>query len=488
VAGAQLAPPAAPAPPAKAGVAVEAPLDAWTRYAYGVGDIPNAVKMVTAALFGFFFYTSVMGLPARLVGLAGAIGLVWDAVIDPYVGHLSDRARLRLGRRHGFMLVGALTMGLGFWMSFSPPRGLSQGALFAWLLATGFLVRTATSIYRVPYFALGAELSRDYDQRTRITGLRGILGITGSLVAAPLAFVLFFPARGSGDPKLRYEGYPELGLAFGAVMTAFALVATLGTRARAHAGATAAAGAPPRHFLSASRQCLRNRSFRVLLGSSSLFFLAVSMTTTLSIHFHTYYARVTDSRALAAVQLAFYGTSVVGMMVWLRVSRRLEKHHLYVLGTGATGALMVALPFLVGEGRPLGTGNVPALVAGHALVGFFASTLWFVPATLLADVVDEDELATGARREGAFFGLWSFGQQLATGAAMLLTGVLVDGYAGLVPGQAVQSAQTVERIGLLYSALPGALLLVAAAWGLGYRIGRQDVMAMQRELDLRRGA
>jgi Na+/melibiose symporter-like transporter len=103
-------------------------------------------------------------------------------------------------------------------------------------------------------------------------------------------------------------------------------------------------------------------------------------------------------------------------------------------------------------------------------------------------VVDEDELATGERREGAFFGLWSFGQQLATGAALLLTGVLVDRYAGLVPGQAAQSARTVERIGLLYSAFPGVLLLVAAGWALRYRIGRREVAAIQRALDARRGA
>jgi GPH family glycoside/pentoside/hexuronide:cation symporter len=458
------------------------------RLLYAVGDIPNAVKTVLAALFGFFFYTSVMGLPGSLVGLAGAIGLAWDALIDPLVGHLSDRSRLRFGRRHGFMLAGALTMGLGFWLSFSPPRGLSPAVLFAWLLGTGFLLRTATSVFRVPYFALGAELSRDYDERTSITGLRGILGILGSLAAAPLSFVLFFPHRGAGDPKLHYEGYPLLGLAFGAVMTAFALAATFGTRAFAHVGAPPAPAARPpvRQFLSTAAGCLRNRSFRVLFGSSSLFFLAISMTSTLAIHFHTYYVRLTDSRALGGVQLAFYLSGVLGIVVWLRVSRRTERHHLYVAGTLVAGALMLALTFLVGEGRPLGTGNVPLIVAAHALVGFFASTLWFVPATLLADVVDEDELKSGERREGAFFGLWSLGQQLATGAAMLLTGVLVDHFALLVPGQAEQSPLTVRRIGLLYGALPGLLLLAAGAWAALYRLGRREVSDIQRALDARR--
>jgi GPH family glycoside/pentoside/hexuronide:cation symporter len=448
--------------------------------------VPNAVKTILAALFGFFFYTSVMGLPGSLVGLAGAIGLAYDAVIDPYIGHLSDKSRSRWGRRHAYMLAGALTMGVGFWASFSPPRGLSQAALFAWVLATGFLLRTATSVYRVPYFALGAELSRDYDERTSITALRGILGVLGSLSAAVLSFVLFFPNRGGGDPKLRYDGYPALGLAFGAAMTAFALVATFGTRSRAAtAGAPSVEAPPPRHFLTASLRCLRNRSFRVLFTSSSLFFLAVAMNTTLSIHFLTYYARIDDSKALSGSQGALYLAGFLGMVFWLRVSPRMEKQRLYVLGTLATGLLMVSGFFLVGEGNLLGTDNVAAVLAGHALVGFFSSTLWFIPAALLADVVDEDELATGERREGSFFGLFSFGQQLATGLSMVLTGLLVDRFAGLVPGQAAQSAETVRRIGLLYSVLPGTLLLVAGVAALRYTLGRRQVAAIQRELDTR---
>src|SRR6185503_21386399 len=112
------------------------------------------------------------------------IGLAWDAVIDPYIGYLSDRSRFRWGRRHVFMLAGALTMGIGFWASFAPPRGLSTTGLFLWVLGTGFVVRTATSVYRVPYFALGAELSRDYDERTSVTAFRGFLAVAGALAAA----------------------------------------------------------------------------------------------------------------------------------------------------------------------------------------------------------------------------------------------------------------------------------------------------------------
>jgi GPH family glycoside/pentoside/hexuronide:cation symporter len=156
------------------------------------------------------------------------------------------------------------------------------------------------------------------------------------------------------------------------------------------------------------------------------------------------------------------------------------------MGTMSAGLVMVAVYFLMGEGHVLGTGNVAALVAGNALVGFFASTLWFVPPSLLADVVDEDDLATGQRREGSFFGLFSFGQQLAGGAALILTGLLVDRFAGLVPGQLEQSAETVRRVGMLYALVPGALLLLAAGWSMRYGLGRSQVAAIQRALDARR--
>jgi len=466
-------------------------LDVRTKLLYAAGDIPNAVKQTLAALFGFYFYTSVMGLPASLAGLAAGIGLVWDAVIDPYIGHLSDTSRSRWGRRHAFMLAGALTMGIGFWASFAPPRGMSSTSLFLWLLGTGFLVRTATSVYRVPYFALGAELSRDYDERTSVTAFRGFLAVVGALAAGSLSFLLFFPNRTAGvDPKLDYSGYPAMGLVFGGVMTLLSLVATAGTWRWRHAfsGDGGTGAPPPRRFFAGFAQCLRRPSFRALFASSSLFHLAVSMNAALSIHFLTHYARVTESAALSAFQLAFFLAGLAGVVFWLRVSRVMEKKTLYLLGTVATAAAMLAVFLLVGEGHPLGTGNVRVLLAGHALVGFFGSTLWFVPPTLIADVIDEDELASGERREGSFFGLYSFGQQLATGMAILLTGVLVERFAGLVPGQATQAPATVWRIGLLYAVVPAGLILAAAAAALPYRIGRRETAAIQSKLDQRRAA
>lgn len=459
-------------------------LDRRTKILYGIGGIANAVKTILFGLFTLYFYTSVMGLPGTLVGIASAIGLVWDAVIDPYIGYFSDKARFRFGRRHTFMIVGALTTGVSFYAFFSPPQGLTAGALFAWLLGSSLLVRTAMSVYGIPYLALGADLSEDYHERTSITGIRGILALLGTLVAASLSFVVFFPDRTSGvDPKLSYVGYPRMGLAFGLTMSVAGLIATLGTlRWRPYLAQRSTFNAPHSTFPASFVQSLRSPSFRVLFASFSLFFLGVVINNVLSIHFFTYYLRITASTALSTFQVAFFVGGLVGVVFWLWVSRGLEKHWLYLLAALATAMLMFGAFLLLGEGHLFGTGNVCVLIIGHVLGGIFGSVVRFMPASMLADVADEDELTTGQRRAGSFFGILNLGEQLAAGAALLLTGVLVDRFAGLVPGQVTQSPETVWRIGLLYGVLSGTLLLIAAALTFRYTLDRRHIDGVQAEL------
>lgn len=453
---------------------------------YCAGHVSTAVKLILFGLFTLQLYTTVMGLPATLVGIASAVGLIWDAVVDPYIGHLSDRFRGGLGRRHSFMLVGALTMGIGFWAYLSPPHGLQTWELFSWLLVTSLLVRTAISIYEIPYLALGAELTQDYDERTSITAARGFAALLGTMTAASLSFVLFFPEVQAGiDPKMVYQGYPRMGISYGAAMTVIGVAATLGTLSwrpflsrKTEEGTDAGSVTG---FLSSVGQSLGVPSFRALFASSSLFFLAVVINSALSIHFLTHQAGITASVALTWFQVAFYGGGLAGVVFWMRVSRRAEKHHVFMTGMVSTAAVMLGSYLLIGEGRPLGTGNVTAVLSGHALGGFFGSILWFMPYSMIADIADEDEARTGERREGSFFGMLSLGQQLATGVSVLIAGILVDSFAGLVPGQAEQTTTTSHRIAFLYGVLPAAITLGACLAAMRYSLVRSRVRAIQEE-------
>src|SRR5918994_3450321 len=147
-------------------------LSTLTKVLYGVGGMCDSIKAVTSGLYLLFFYTTVLGLPGRLVGAAAALGLVWDSTIDPFIGRRSDRTFGPYGRRPGWMVVGIAGMVLGFIGLFTPPTGLSGAALFGWLLAMSLILRTGQSMFGVPYLALGAELYSSYDGRTSISGYR----------------------------------------------------------------------------------------------------------------------------------------------------------------------------------------------------------------------------------------------------------------------------------------------------------------------------
>lgn len=453
---------------------------------YGIGQVANSVKTMIFGIFSLYFYTTVMGLSGTLVGIATAIGLLWDAIIDPVIGTLSDNAHGCLGKRHGFMLIGAAGMGVSFWAYFSPPQTFSTLALFIWVLITNLLVRTMTSLFGIPYYALGAELSHDYHERTSISGIRSAFALFGTLTTVVLSFILFFPSTfQGGDPKLNVDGYRAMGLFCGIVMSIVAAISTFGTFSFRQF-ACYEKKSPIENtlilFFKNALLALRNPSFRMLCISYTTFFLGVVINSTLAIHFLTYYVGITGSKALSAFHLLFYLGALIGVPFWVRISRIIEKRWLYFVGTLATAALMGSAFLLVGEGRLFGTGNLPPILIGSGLAGFFASVLWIIPASMIADVADQDELLNSGRREGAFFGIFNFGEQIAAGASILITGVLIDCFAGLVPGQAGQSAVTINRIGMLYSLLPSALLSIGALFILRYSLNQPKVTAIQLEL------
>ncbi len=455
------------------------------RFTYGLGQISNSIKTFAFGAFLLFFYTSVMGLPGTLAGLATSISLFWDALIDPAVGHLSDRARFRFGRRHTFMLVGAIGMGVSFFAIFSPPVGLGVRQLFVWLVFTNILLRTSNSIFIVPYQALGAELASDYQERTAITGARSFLALLGTALAFA-TIPLFFPNVTPGvDPKFDPANYLPMALVFGGLMALTGLISTFGTLSQRHRLPTAADdyGSPAAigHWASL-KLALGNRSFVALTVSTAVFFLASVVTTTVAVHFLTYYLDIIESVAISQFQAAFFASAVLGVIVWLRLSPRWEKHRLYFLATLTTGVLAGSSYFLLGDGHLFGTGDVRPLLAIYGLLGFFASTSWFLPASMIADVADADRLQTGQNREGAYFGIDSFFQQQASGLAVLLTGILLDLFAGLVPGETLQSPETVTRIGVIFSLVPAALYVLAALLILPYRLTRSRVQAIQAEL------
>ena len=452
-----------------------------TKLAYGVGAVSDSIKTFSFTTFLLFYYTTVLGLPGLLLGLAMSVGLVWDAAIDPLIGHVSDRVAPRFGRRHTFMLVGAVCAGTSFIAVFNPPSGLSTSALFAWLMIASLCLRSSNSLFMVPYSALGAELPTNYHERTSISAYRAGTALIGTLLVTAAAFLVFLPDGGATGAEAKFNpgSYRSMGVAFGLVMMAVGLIATVGTlRERSRLASSSGAGSG----LALRRAVLgtfRVQPFRIVVLASSLAVMAAAMNAALSLHFLTYHARIGAGQSMALYYAAFYTGALLGLLVWVRLARRVEKHHVYAATTMITAVVMSSGYWLVGEGRPFGTGNMPMLVVLNGMAGFFGIAGAVIAPSMMADITAQDERQEGRRRDGVFFGVYSFGQQIAGGLAVLLAGVLVDGFAGLVPAQAEQSARTVERLVLISNVFPALMLASAAVVALRYPLRRREMQQVE---------
>jgi GPH family glycoside/pentoside/hexuronide:cation symporter len=457
-----------------------------TKLAYGVGALTDSIKTFSFTTFLFFYYTTVLGLPGTLLGLAMSVGLVFDAAADPVIGHLSDSATLRFGRRHTFMLVGAVGAGGSFIAVFNVPPGLSTAQLFAWLMAWTICLRSSISLFVVPYMALGAELSADYHERTSISAYRSGAAIAGTLLATAAAFLVFLPNEsrtGGVDAKFVRDGYGSMGIAFGLAIAFFGVVATVGTlrdrdRIASQPGSEHNALALQPALLAA----LRDPSFRIIVLSSALGMMAAAINAALAMHFLTYHARISASGAITLYFGAFYAGAFAGVIIWVRVTQWFEKHHVLAATTLVTAFVMSAGYWLVGEGRPFGTGYLPILMIGNGLAGFFGIAGAMIIPSMIADITAQDELRTGRRREGIFFGIHSFGLQLSAGFAVLIAGVLMDRFAKLVPGQAEQSVATVDHLAMISNVVPAVIMACGGVLAVRYGLTRRKVESIQVQL------
>jgi GPH family glycoside/pentoside/hexuronide:cation symporter len=381
------------------------------------------------------------------------------------------------------MLAGAVATGPCFYLLFSPPRTLGNAGLFAWLLTFSILFRFVSAVYRIPYMSLGAELTDDYHERTRIIAVRAFFGLVGTLAAATLTFLLFFAtAREGVDPKLEYVNYPRMGAFCGAMMTVAGLVATAGTWSVRHGSIPAQGIRSVREFFRGFRNAFSSSSYLRLWLSVTLFMNAVAINATLAVHYLTWYARLPDARAMSGIQMSFYLGAILGVFGWMRLARRREKATLYLAGMLGTAAVLACASLLVGEGRFFGTGNLRILMAGQALAGVFASCLWAIPSAMMADVVDEEELRSGASRTGVSFGILNIGEKIAVGLAVLTSGTLLNYFVRLEPGAAAQSREATEKIGMLYGLLPALMVTAAALLIIGYKLDAGKVAAIQKRL------
>ncbi len=465
-------------------------LTATEKWSYAVGNMPFAVKDAAFVNFVVFFYTQVHGVSGTLAGLAMFVALSWDAISDPIIGSWSDNFRSRWGRRHPLLLAGGVPTALLFLLLFHPPSGMGETGMFLWLLGISVLLRTFLTIYFVPYSAMGAELSTDYDERTVIAKARVTMAWLAGMALPAIGFVFFFAAEDGVDGRLVAENYQGYGLLSALIAGVTALVCVVGTwgvipRLPKVSGTERFSWKDPlRDLLSA----FQNRNFRVATGANLAFGLSAGVYSTLALYLGTYFWEF-SAEQLAGMVVPTAAATLTAFLVLNKLGQRFDKPHLLA---AASFALAINAFWFIG-GRLLGffPENGHAAIYVMLLVNtgigvFCIVSMQVIGASLAADILDEHEVASGKRQEGVVFAAGAFVQKATTGAGAFLAGIVID-IAGLMPGALPGTIElnVLQTLGWFTLAMTGGLALIAFAFYIRLRLGRADHARVREQLALR---
>ena len=449
------------------------------RFAYSTFNGADYLIKNIIGKYMFFFYTTTLAVNPLWLAIFQPALKILDVITDPLVGEWSDRTKSRMGKRRPWILIGSITLGIVFPLSWMPnivmfwdpaPTVLS---IFIYFMIFKFLYYVTHTAAVVPYYALGAELSTDYQERTKIVAWRHMVG-------APMTVLATVPFLLATQPELFSDEETGIAVVMGGVgfiIIATGIWAALGTKERAQS--------EPKKELplkDALKITLSNRPFMFLVAT--VFFYGIGQYFSVAFGVYLINFIIFDGDKSQTTELLFWATAggaLVAMGLNLLIRRLGKKHEKVVLfKLGMLLSLTVPLACLVAfephEPAWYYLLHVLALPIGNTIIEV-------LPLSIVADVCDLDETKSGRRREGAFVGVYNSafksGYMIAPALAMIL--LHFTGF----DGSLVQQTKETQSLMQLFMVL-GTFFTFLAAIACSYFItlSRAEIDDARKRLDI----
>ena len=425
----------------------EKKLAVGTKIGYGVADFGGNLFFTATAFVLLNYLTDTVGLAASLAGIALMVGRIWDAFYDPIIGFISDRTKTKMGRRRPFMLGGAIPLFITMIIMFTNPSlvigsGISQTVLFVYTMVVYIILCTAWSTVNIPYSSLGPELTTDYNERTSLNGYRFGFAAVGTLLGAGLALPIVAMAP---DKNM---GFVLMGTIFGAALLVSTLVTVFSVKE-----SPAVKPAKSMGFVKTYTEVFKNKPYDFILVVYILHIIGITIASGIVIYYFKYVLGAEDMTTFA--MLIFIGVAMLFIPVSVIMSKRTGKKLVYGSGFVIMAVGLMVLFFL---------GHTQGIAFNLIMMGFLGigmGLLYAMPYAIVADSIEYDYLRTGERREGAFFGIFTWGLKMGQAAASLLMGITLEamGYvANIIP----QAASAQLGIRLFLGPIPAAVFVLAA--------------------------
>jgi len=452
---------------------VKGKLPLWLKFVNGSGSVAFGVKDGGFSFFLLPFYNLVLGVDAWVVSAALATALVVDALVDPLIGHLSDRTYTRWGRRLPWLYIAPIPLCVVWIMLWNPPFGKTPS--FGEIVALAVGVRLLLSACEVPSISLVPEITDDYVERTTLFRFRFLSGWLGGLLMMIMSFTVFLPTE---EARLQPEGYALYGIFGACLMVLSVMGSALGQhRVVAHLPKQRPAPFSWRTVFHEITQAFSERAFVIFALGGLAGYVGTGVTLSITIYVSQYVWRFSDT-AFQVYPLVL-GVSVIFMFLLAGpLHNRFGKPNTAAV-TGLIAFAALSMPYglmLIGWWPPIGSTASSAGFMSFMLVANSSSVISTVSATsMVAEIVEAFEERTGKRAEGTFYsGNWLV-QKCATGGGILLTGLIISTI-GLEPGtpQDEVSKNVADQLAISYIAVSGVLAVFAAYWLARFPITRAD--------------
>jgi GPH family glycoside/pentoside/hexuronide:cation symporter len=414
---------------------------------FGIFDLGGNMLFTLMGFWFLNYLTDVAGLGAALAGAAMMIGKAWDAVTDPMMGFISDRTITPLGRRRPYLLAGAVPMMLALWFFFSAPAIPNQMMLMLWATGALMLINTASTVINIPYSSLTPELTDDYHERTSLNGYRFGCAVFGTLIGAAAVEPLAGAFGGGG------RGWSMTGLVLGTVIMIVTFLTFFGTKEKKHRREDL----PTERFFSTYKAVFTNRPYVILFLTYALHMTAITFLQSILVFYMNYlypysFGLLGFDRTTISM-LALLLTAMVFIPVSVAVSKKIGKKKTYQICFVIIGSACVIVASIGHLLLP------PLFLLLLAYAGVGVGFSYVAPFAMVPDTVEFDAVKTGERKEGAYYGMWTFISKTGTALSMLLSGIILKlgGYAA----NQVQGPGARLAIRLIIGPIPAAIFLGA---------------------------
>ncbi len=454
-------------------------------WGYGLGNFGFGLIFQIMATYFVFYATAVLGLSGTLVGLIIGIGIVWDAISDPIMGYISDfTVNKKFGRRHLYLWVGGIAMGLTNLVLWNLNPQMPNGLLLVTMAIMLLLIKTAMTMYGTPYSALGAEISHGHAERTKVQSVRMSFFMLGIFFATAGGMLIFFrstPAYPVG--QLNPMGYRLMGIVTSIIVIATSWISIESTKhliPQINQQVIKNANPGIKNFFKLLFAAFRHDNLRSVVIGYLFTNLASALLSNIGLLIYTYTFKMinTEIAIIAGGQLL---VAVLSQPFWLWRNKRQDK--IISIRQGLMLSMIASLYFIVCVffQRTVSI-NLWVLAPFVLLAGIGSGGLFTLPQAMVADAVDENALNTGTRREGVYYGTLTLTYKLSQSLAILMIGVFVD-VLGFDSELATQSLFTTTSLGLLLG-IGSLLAFIFAMYSYrNYKITRKRLQEIHEGLN-----